>query len=151
MSVVRKSLIAGSMAMAVSIVGYFEGREVVGYFDPIGIPTVCYGHTATAVVGKRLSDDECERLLQQDLGIALAAVDKQLPSLPPETRAAFGSFTYNVGVGAFNTSTLLKRAKAGRMTEACDQLLRWTYAGGRQLKGLVIRREAERELCLSGL
>ena len=93
-----------------------------------------------AVVGKRLSDDECERLLQQDLGIALAAVDKQLPNLPPETRAAFGSFTYNVGVGAFNTSTLLKRARAGRMTEACDQLLRWTYAGGRILKGLVIRR-----------
>lgn len=151
MSIVKKTLIAGSLAMAVSIVGYFEGREVVGYLDPIGIPTVCYGHTATAVVGKRLSDDECERLLRQDLGIALVAVDKQLPGLPPATRAAFGSFTYNVGVGAFNTSTLLKRAKAGKMTEACDQLLRWTYAGGRQLKGLVIRREAERELCLSGL
>lgn len=151
MSIVRRSLISGSLAIAVSIVGYFEGRQLVGYYDPVGIPTVCYGHTATAVVGKRLSDAECERLLQEDLGAALTAVDKQLPVLPPTTRAAFGSFVYNVGVGAFNSSTLLRYAKAGELEEACEQLTRWVYAGGRKLKGLEIRREAERELCLSGL
>lgn len=151
MSIVRRSLVAGSLAMTVSIVGYFEGRELVGYVDPVGIPTICYGHTATAKVGDTKSAEECERLLQQDLGIALGAVDKALPVLPPSTRAAFGSFTYNVGVGAFNGSTLLRKAKAGDLEGACEELPRWVYAGGRKLNGLIRRRDAERELCLADL
>ena len=137
--------------MAVSIVGYFEGRELIGYIDPVGIPTICYGHTATAKLGDTKSPEECERLLREDLGVALRAVDKALPVLPPSTRAALGSFTYNVGVGAFNSSTLLRKAKAGDLTGACDELSRWVYAGGRKLPGLVNRRAAERELCLAGL
>lgn len=151
MNIVRKSLLAGSMAMAVSVVGYFEGRQLVGYVDPVGIPTVCYGHTATAVVGQARSAAECEALLQQDLGIALVAVDRHLPDLPPATRAALGSFVYNVGAGAFQSSTLLRKAKAGDLVGACNELSRWVYAGGRVLPGLVRRREAERELCLEGL
>ena len=151
MSIVRRSLVAGSLAMTVSIVGYFEGRELAGYLDPVGIPTICYGHTATAKVGDTKSAEECERLLQQDLGIALGAVDKALPVLPPSTRAAFGSFTYNVGVGAFNGSTLLRKAKAGDLEGACEELPRWVYAGGRKLNGLIRRRDAERELCLADL
>ena len=151
MNVVQKSLIAGSLAMAASIVGYFEGRELIGYADPVGIPTICYGHTATAKVGDTKSPEECERLLQQDLGIALNAVDHALPNLPAQTRAALGSFTYNVGVGAFNGSTLLRKAKSGDLIGACNELTRWVYAGGRKLKGLVNRRAAERELCLAGL
>lgn len=137
--------------MAVSIVGYFEGRELMGYVDPVGIPTICYGHTATAKLGDTKSPEECERLLREDLGVALSAVDKALPELPPSTRAAFGSFTYNVGVGAFNGSTLLRKAKAGDLIGACNELTRWVYAGGRKLNGLVRRRDAERELCLAGL
>ena len=151
MNVVQKSLIAGSLAMAVSIVGYFEGRELIGYADPVGIPTICYGHTATAKVGDTKSPEECERLLQQDLGIALNAVDHALPNLTAQTRAALGSFTYNVGVGAFNGSTLLRKAKSGDLIGACNELTRWVYAGGRKLSGLVNRRAAERELCLAGL
>lgn len=151
MGIVRKSLVAGSLAMAVSVVGYFEGRQLIGYVDPVGIPTVCYGHTATAVVGQARSAAECEALLQQDLGIALAAVDRHLPNLPPATRAAMGSFVYNVGTGAFQSSTLLRKAKAGDLVGACNELPRWVYAGGRVLNGLVRRRAAERELCLEGL
>ena len=151
MSIVRRTIIAGSLTMAVSIVGYFEGRELMGYIDPVGIPTICYGHTATAKLGDTKSPEECERLLREDLGVALRAVDKALPVLPPSTRAALGSFTYNVGVGAFNSSTLLRKAKAGDLTGACDELSRWVYAGGRKLPGLVNRRAAERELCLAGL
>ncbi len=137
--------------MAASVVGYFEGRPLVGYLDPVGIPTVCYGHTATAVVGQTRTAAECEALLQEDLGKALDVVDRQLPDLPPTTRAAFGSFVYNVGAGAFQSSTLLRKAKAGDLIGACNELPRWVYAGGRVLNGLVRRREAERDLCLEGL
>lgn len=151
MNIVQKSLIAGSLAMATTVVGYFEGRELAGYVDPVGIPTICYGHTATAKVGQIKTAAECEQLLEHDLGEALTAVDRQLPGLPPATRAALGSFVYNVGSGAFQTSTLLRKAKAGDFVGACAELDRWVYAGGRVLNGLVRRRAAERELCMEGL
>jgi len=150
-NIVQKSIAAASLSAGVALVSYFEGRELIGYFDPVGIPTVCYGHTATAVVGQQRTSEECEQLLAQDLGFALAAVDKQLPSLPPLTRAALGSFVFNVGAGNFNSSTLLRKAKSGDLVGACSELPRWVYAGGRQLTGLVRRRAAERELCLRGL
>lgn len=151
MDAVKKSLLAGSLAAAVSVVGYFEGRELIGYYDPVGIPTVCYGHTATAQVGQQRSEQECESLLQEDLGHALAVVDRHLPSAPPMTRAALGSFVYNVGQGAFERSTLLALAQSGDWVAACHELPRWVYADGRQLAGLVRRRDAEMELCLQGL
>lgn len=142
---------AGSLAIAASVVGFFEGRSLVGYLDPVGIPTICYGHTATAAMGQTKTPEECEALLQQDLGIALAAVDRALPELEPETRAALGSFVYNVGEGAFLSSTLLRKARSGDMAGACNELPRWVYAGKKRLNGLVRRRDAERELCLAGV
>lgn len=151
MAPVKKALLAASLAAATSTVAYFEGRSLVGYLDPVGIPTICYGHTATAYLGQELSAEECERLLAEDLGWALGAVDRHLPGAPPLTRAALGSFTYNVGVGAFERSTLLRKAKAGDWVGACHELDRWVYAGGRKLNGLVRRREAERQLCLEGI
>lgn len=151
MSAVRKALLASSLAAAVSVVGYFEGRELVGYVDPVGIPTVCYGHTQTAVVGQQLTDAECERLLMEDLGHALAVVDRHLPDAPPLTRAALGSFVYNVGQGAFEQSTLLRHARTDNWVAACNELPRWVYAGGRELRGLKRRRQAEQALCLEGL
>ena len=134
-----------------SVVAYFEGYRPVAYLDPVSIPTICYGHTATARIGQTKTQAECDELLKSDLGEALEAVDRQLPNAPPLVRAAFGSFVYNVGAGAFNRSTLLRKAMAGDWVGACNELTRWVYAGGRQLPGLVARRQAERELCLSGL
>ena len=65
--------------------------------------------------------------------------------------AAFLSFAFNVGNGAFCGSTLTRKANAGDMPGACAELSRWTYAGGKQMPGLVIRRAAERQLCERGL
>jgi len=147
----KKAIAAASVAAAMSVVAYFEGYRPVAYLDPVSIPTICYGHTATARIGQTKTQAECDDLLESDLGEALEAVDLQLPNAPPLTRAAFGSFVYNVGAGAFNRSTLLRKARAGDWVGACNELNRWVYAGGRQLPGLVARRQAERELCLSGL
>ncbi|WP_256937108.1 glycoside hydrolase family protein, partial [Enterobacter chuandaensis] len=61
--------------------------------------------------------------------------------------AALYSFTYNVGAGAFSRSTLLKKLNTGDVPGACIELQRWTYAGGKQWKGLITRREIEREVC----
>lgn len=143
---------AGAVAIAAATVGFFEGKENQAYHDPVGVVTICYGHTATARIGQTHSDKECEALLKQDLGDAFEAVDRHVKVELPDTReAALASFVYNVGEGAFAKSTLLRKLNAGRVKAACNELLRWVHAGGIRLQGLVNRRMAERELCLMEL
>lgn len=143
---------AGSLAMATALVSHFEGRSLVAYIDPVGIPTICYGSTAGVKLGQRLTADECDRLLAGELGKACADVDRlvRVP-LTPARRSALCSFVYNAGGTAFASSTMLRLLNAGDTRGACAQLDRWVYAGGKQLGGLVKRRQAERELCEVGL
>ncbi len=143
---------AATLGLAAVVVANYEGLRTSAYLDPVGIPTVCYGHTATARMGQTLSQAECDRLLEGDLGEALAAVDKLVKvPLPVERRAALASFTYNVGAGQLASSTLLRKLNAGDPKGACAELSRWVYAGGRKLPGLERRRASERELCEAGL
>lgn len=152
----RKKLIAAGAGAALSIaaivVSHFEGLETSAYKDPIGIPTICYGHTATAKLGQVKTEKECDGLLKADLQVALDAVDKYVKvEMPVERRAAFVSFVYNVGAGNFARSTLLKKLNGGDAAGACAELDKWIYAGGRVLPGLVKRRAEERALCEVGL
>ena len=143
---------AGALSIATAVVSYYEGYRPTAYRDPVGIATICYGHTATARMGQTLSQERCTELLQADLGHAFSAVDRRAQvDLPPPTRAALASFVYNVGEGAFARSTLLRKLNAGDLRGACHELNRWVYAGGRKLNGLVKRRATERELCLEGI
>ncbi|HEP0361872.1 TPA: lysozyme, partial [Klebsiella pneumoniae subsp. pneumoniae] len=98
--------------------------------------------------GHRYTDRECDSLLKADLQKVASAIDPLIKvRIPDPTRAALYSFTYNVGSGAFASSTLLKKLNAGDVPGACKELQRWTYAGGKQWKGLITRREIEREVC----
>ncbi|EHH3360993.1 lysozyme, partial [Salmonella enterica subsp. enterica serovar Sandiego] len=98
------------------------------------------------------TDAECDALLNQDLAQVAARIDPLIKaSIPNSERAALYSFAYNVGAGAFARSTLLKKLNAGDQAGACNELKRWTYAGGKQWKGLVTRREIEHEVCTWGL
>ncbi|TDV98008.1 lysozyme [Halomonas alkaliantarctica] len=146
------SLAAGAISIATAVVSFYEGYEPNAYRDPVGIPTICYGHTATVRMGQTLSQAECTALLQQDLGDAFAVVDRRAKvELPAPTRAALASFVYNVGAGNFARSTLLRKLNAGDLHGACHELTRWVYAGGKRLNGLVKRRDTERQLCLEGI
>ena len=143
---------AGALSIATAVVSYYEGYRPTAYRDPVGIATICYGHTATARMGQTLSQERCTELLQADLGHAFSAVDRRAQvELSPPTRAALASFVYNVGEGAFARSTLLRKLNPGDLRGACHELSRWVYAGGRKLNGLVKRRATERELCLAGV
>ncbi|XBC27844.1 lysozyme [Leminorella grimontii] len=148
----QAGLLSGALTLAATMVMYFEGYESKPYRDVVGVLTVCYGHTGSDIVpGREYSKAECEELLRQDLAIVQRQVDRLVTvPLPDETRAALYSFTYNVGTGAFSRSTLLKKLNAGDGKGACNELKRWTYAGGKVWKGLVTRREIEREVCLWG-
>ncbi len=143
---------AATLSIAAGVVSHFEGLETSAYKDPIGIPTICYGHTATAKLGQVKTEAECDGLLKEDLQVALGAVDKYVKvDMPVERRAAFTSFVYNVGAGNFSKSTMLRKLNAGDSAGACAELDRWIFAGGRVLPGLVKRRAEERALCEVGL
>lgn len=64
---------------------------------------------------------------------------------------AAASLAYNIGVPAYNRSTVARRFSDGNWRGACDAFLMWSKAGGRTVKGLLRRRQAERAVCLRGL
>ena len=142
----------GAASILGSFVPDFEGMILRGYKDPVGIVTACAGHTATAQLGRAYSRAECQILLEQDLAIHAEGVMKcvKVP-LTTGQKAAFVSFAYNVGVGAFCKSTMLKRLNLRDYAGACSELSRWTTAKGKVYMGLVRRRAAERTLCESDL
>jgi lysozyme len=144
---------AGAAALLLSYVPQFEGMILRGYADPIGIVTACAGHTKTAILGKPYTRAECDNLLAADLVEHADGVLKCTPVLQGRTYqlAAATSFAFNVGVGAYCKSTMAKLFNAGQFMEACAQLSRWIYAGGRELPGLVTRRQTERAMCEEGL
>lgn len=129
-----------------------EGVRYDPYRDVVGVMTVCYGHTGRDIMlGKKYTESECRALLNKDLNTVARQIDPYIKTdIPEPMRGALYSFVYNVGAGNFQTSTLLRKINQGDNKGACDQLRRWTYAGGKQWKGLVTRREIEREVCLWG-
>jgi len=147
MKVTKKG--AGWAAIAVICVSGFEGVRQVAYRDPVGIPTVCFGETRGVKMGDRHTLDECQGMLIDRLDEFNAGVNRciRVP-MSDSRRAAVVSFSYNVGIGAFCSSTFARRLNAGD-PKACDELLKWTKAKGITLPGLVRRRDEERKLCMA--
>lgn len=140
-----------ALAIATWFVAPWEGLRRTVYRDIVGIPTVCYGHTGSSVVmGQPVrTPEECKALLTGDLQTAYAAVQRCITHpLYPEQAAAFTSLVFNAGPRAVCGSTLQREANAGRVVQACGQILRWVYAGGQKVQGLVNRRQAEYRLCM---
>lgn len=142
----------GAIAIAAAVIPSLEGVEHKPYQDVVGVWTVCYGHTGADIIkSKTYTENECQELLNKDLRAAATQIDPLIKRpIPDTTRAALYSFTYNLGAGAFRQSTLLKKINTGDTAGACNELRRWTYAGGKQWKGLMNRREIEREVCMWG-
>lgn len=148
----KTKIAGGVLAAAVSLIAAWEGRSLVAYVDPVGIPTICEGYTHGVKLGDVATPQQCDALTAQETGKALAIVDASVSRpLPAGVRVALASFVYNVGPGNYLGSTLLRKLRAGDVRGACNELPRWVYAGGRKLRGLERRRQAEKEICLSGL
>lgn len=131
-----------------------EGVELTAYKDSVGIWTIGVGHTSAAgapkvAAGMKITAAQASEILSRDLATFEAAVSSAVKvPLNQNEFDALVSFAFNVGTGAFKGSTLLKRLNAGDRQAASDQFLVWnkiTINGKKQvLKGLTIRREAER-------
>jgi len=154
MSTTTTQRVIGGIVLAsaglIASVASLEGTETVPYKDIVGVQTVCSGHTGPDIKpGKIYTAQECNRLLVQDLSKHGQGV-LQCTKVPLNQNQydAFVSFAYNVGVSAYCQSTLVKKLNNGDYTAACNELTRWVYAGGKRVKGLVLRREKEKALCL---
>lgn len=138
-----------------SMIASFESFEPKAYYCPAGVLTIGYGHTGTNVQGQELKEgdtvnhEQAMRLLYEDVLWAEDAVNEQRLNLTQNQFDALVSFVFNVGATAFAHSTLLKKLKSCDFEDAADEFLRWNKAGGKVLRGLTARREAERELFLS--
>lgn len=122
------------------------------YICPAGYWTIGYGHLCEPT-HPPIAEIEAEVYLAHDLQTALAATLRYCPVLinEPEGRlAAIVDFTFNLGVGRLQTSTLRRRVNQRDWIAAGQELRRWVYGGGRVLPGLVARRTAESAFLLGG-
>jgi lysozyme len=128
-----------------------EGLRLTAYKCSAGVWTVGYGHTGTDIKeGKTITLAEAERLLRLDVEWAERAVNAELPAINQCQFDALVSFVFNVGVGAFAGSTLLKKAKVNVNDPAIRaEFAKWRNGGGKVLPGLVKRRAAEADLYFS--
>lgn len=126
-----------------------EGFSANSYKDSGGVWTVGYGTTKGVYAGLEVCQEEAEHFLQRDLEATEKAVETAIKvPLNDNEFAALVVFAYNVGIGAFKLSTLLKMLNSGYLASAADQFARWNKVNGVEVKGLTNRREAEHDLFL---
>ena len=128
-----------------------EGLRLDSYRDAVGIATIGYGHTGPDVrIPMTITPGEAERLLHEDVARFENGVTNCLCGCPTNANqfSAMVSLAYNIGLGNFATSSVLKRHRCGQYQAAADAFLLFKKAGGKVLPGLLNRRVAERELYL---
>lgn len=149
-------------AAGLELIKRAEGCRLAAYPDPAtnGVPfTIGYGHTRDPYTGRLdvkpadrlLSEHQAEELLRVDLEIRYEpAVDRCLAGtvVTENQFSALVSFVFNLGEASLQRSQLLTKLKAGDAKGASSEFLKWTYAAGHVMPGLVKRRAAERELFL---
>ncbi|MBU1253207.1 MAG: lysozyme [Alphaproteobacteria bacterium] len=140
--------VVAMLGLAVATIAPWEGKRNDPYRDPIGILTVCYGETRVEM--RRYTDAECTAMLEEAAAGFAEGVRARNPAIIefPYQWAAHTSFAYNVGLGAYNRSSVARLFADGQQRAACNFLGRYVYAGGTRLRGLVRRRAAETALCL---
>lgn len=145
---------------AIDLAKQFEGFHRVPKFDPerrahpyvcpAGYWTIGFGHLCKPD-HPPITEVEAEIYLATDLQTAFRATLRYCPVLAaePENRlAAIVDFTFNLGGGRLQNSTLRRRINQRDWGSTASELRRWVHGGGKILPGLVARREAETKLVL---
>lgn len=129
----------------------FEGLRLTAYQDQVGVWTVGYGHTGSAVHGGLvITEEQADLLLESDIASAIVCVNRAVTASISQCQFdALVDFVFNLGCGRLLGSTLLRHVNAGEFDLAAAQFLLWDHAGGVVVPGLLLRRQAEMELFLS--
>lgn len=139
-----------------ALIRRFEGFRSGAYRDAVGVWTIGYGHTSmagapTVTPGLRISAAEGAAILARDVKIFADGVAAMVKTpLTDQQFSALVSFAYNVGLGNFRRSSVLKAVVAGDLQAVPRRLNLWVKAGGRTLPGLVRRRAAEGAMFVAG-
>lgn len=122
----------------------FEGCRLKAYQDVKGVWTIGYGHTFGVTPGMEINQSEADEFLQSDLRNAISCVNRLVTvTLSQQEFDALVDFTFNLGCGLFGDSTLLKNLNAGDYQGAAQEFDRWDFAAGKQVQGLLLRRQRE--------
>lgn len=138
------------------IIGDAEGCKREPYLCPANVLTVGIGSTEASsgkIERKIYTDKEIAERWLVDIKNAEKCVNRYANgwNIPQPVFDVATSLTFNVGCGATSKSTFFRKIRSGDYVGACNELPKWVYAGGKKLRGLEIRREKERTLCLAGL
>lgn len=129
----------------IQLIKRFEGLYLNAYFCPAGVLTIGYGHTRGVKPGDEINELQAEIYLREDVEACEIQLNYLTLPINQHQFDALCSFIFNLGIGNFMQSTLLKKLKAGDKT-AADEILRWDKSGGKVLPGLTARRKAEYDL-----
>ena len=128
----------------IALIKKFEGCRLESYKCAAGVPTIGYGSTKGIEMGMTITQEDAEQLLLKDIAefeeFVLEA--SEMP-LSQHQFDALVSWTFNLGGGNLNSSTMLKVLNTGDYENVPTQIKRWNKAGGKVLEGLIRRREAE--------
>jgi lysozyme len=132
-----------------------EQLRLKAYPDAGGRLTIGWGHLIQPGEDwlkdpRGITIDQAETLLSQDIARVESAIDSLVTvPLTANQRDALISLIFNIGIGAFSASTLLKKLNAGDYEGAAVEFPRWKYAGGVESAGLLARRAAEQSVFLA--
>ncbi|WP_434627689.1 lysozyme [Chromobacterium sp. CV08] len=134
----------------IALIQQFEGLRLAAYQDVVGVWTIGYGHTGADVrPGLAITQAQAVQLLAADLARFEAGVGRLVTVAVNQNQFdALVSFSYNLGLGSLQQSTLLRLLNQGDYAGAAGQFPRWDKAGGQALPGLLKRRQAEQALFL---
>jgi lysozyme len=148
--------IAAAFAIVAPLLMRSEGYVPKPYADPVGIKTVCWGHTGSDIASRPYTKAECTAILERDFAAHAEGVAACVPTITDARHtfayAAAVDFAFNSGVRTMCRSSMARLMNQGRWTEGCQAFLLYRFAGKppRVLKGLLIRRQEEVKLCLRG-
>ena len=122
----------------------FESCKLTAYQDSKGVWTIGWGHTAGVIPGMTCTQEQADTWLQEDIQWAAREVNRLVTV--PLTQGEFDAltdFTFNLGCGNFEHSTLLALVNKNDMTDAINEFQKWDKCGGQVVAGLLRRRESE--------
>ena len=135
---------------AILLIKSFEQLRLNSYLCPAGVWTIGYGHTDGVTHGMLITEKTADGFLKQDIRNAEHCINQMGVDLTQEQFDALVSFVFNVGVQAFNVSTLKKKIlKNPNDPSIADEFRRWVYEDNKKLPGLIKRREQEIKLYYS--
>lgn len=146
-----RTAIAALSLSAAALVGIATHEGYVGqaYQDIVGVWSIGFGTTEGVKPNQTITPVQAISRALTDAQKFEGAL-KQCVSVPLHQHEydAYVSLSYNIGSGAFCRSTLVKKLNAGDYDGACKEILRWNRAGGKEVRGLTIRRQQEYVLCM---